>query len=97
MSISQLNGTERLRATMAVAALRSNAASASSPSVTRQADAVSLSGPARSVAAALKTVADASDVREDRVAALKAAIANGSYAVNSRQLAGAMAKSSLTS
>src|SRR5712691_9529319 len=55
--------------------------------VARQPDAVSISDAARSVASAQKSVASTPDVREDRVATLKAAVANGSYSVNSRTLA----------
>ena len=95
MSISQLNAQERLRATKAAEVLRTNAARptpATTSSVTRQPDAVSLSESARRMAAALKTVGSADGVREDRVAAIKAALANGTYAVDSRQLAAAMSK-----
>jgi negative regulator of flagellin synthesis FlgM len=95
MSISQLNGQERLRATKAAEVLRTNAvrpAPTAPSSVTRQPDAVSLSESARRMAAALKTVDSADGVREDRVAAIKAALANGTYAVDSRQLAAAMSK-----
>jgi negative regulator of flagellin synthesis FlgM len=95
-SISQLNAQERLRATKAAEVLRTNAVRQPSvpaaPSVTRQPDAVSLSESARSMATALKTVGSAEGVREDRVAAIKAALANGTYAVDSRQLAAAMSK-----
>jgi negative regulator of flagellin synthesis FlgM len=90
MSISQLSGQERLRATQAIAALRSNAVGATgstAPGVARQPDAVSISDAARSLAAAQKTVSSATDVREDRVAALRSAIADGSYKVDSRSLA----------
>jgi negative regulator of flagellin synthesis FlgM len=89
MSISQLSGQERLRATQAIAALRGNAVGATptTTGVARQPDAVSISDAARSLATAQKSVASAPDVREDRVAALKAAIANGSYSVDSRSLA----------
>ena len=57
------------------------------PAAPRQPDAVSLSDTARSLSAARKAVADAPDVREDRVSALKAAIADGTYSVDSRNLA----------
>jgi negative regulator of flagellin synthesis FlgM len=89
MSISQLSGQERLRAAQAIAALRGNAVGAtpSTTGIARQPDAVSISDAARSLAAAQKTVSSAIDVREDRVATLKAAIANGTYAVDSRTLA----------
>jgi negative regulator of flagellin synthesis FlgM len=89
MSISQLSGQERLRATQAIAALRSNAvgATGTTPGVTRQPDAVSISDAARSLAAAQKAVSSATDVREDRIAALRSAIADGSYKVDSRGLA----------
>jgi negative regulator of flagellin synthesis FlgM len=94
MSISPLSGQERLRASAAAAALRANAAgSAASPAAApRQPDSVSISDKARSLGAAHKTVADAPDVREDRVSALKAAIADGTYAVDSRTLAAKLLK-----
>ena len=90
MSISKLNGQDRLRAAAALEALRSSAArptAPSTPGATRQPDAVSLSDSARSLASALKSVGSADDVREDRVAAIKAALANGTYTIDSRQLA----------
>jgi flagellar biosynthesis anti-sigma factor FlgM len=80
MSISQLNGQERLRATMATAALRSNAAAAAgltAPAATRQPDAVSISDAGRALAAG-------------RVGAIKAAIADGTYSVDSKTLARSM-------
>jgi negative regulator of flagellin synthesis FlgM len=87
-TISQLNGQERLRAATAAAALRKNAAASGvSAPATRQPDAVTISDKARSMVAANKAVSDAPDVREDRVSALKAAIAAGTYSVDSRQLA----------
>jgi negative regulator of flagellin synthesis FlgM len=87
-TISQLNGQERIRAAQAAAALRSNAtAGVSTPAAARQPDMVTLSDTARSMVAANKAVQDAPDVREDRVAALKAAIAAGTYSVDSRRLA----------
>jgi negative regulator of flagellin synthesis FlgM len=89
MSISPLGGQDRLRASTAAAAVRANAATnATGPAApARQPDAVSISDKARSLSAAHKAVADAPDVREDRVSALKAAIADGTYSVNSRNLA----------
>ena len=96
MSISQVNASQSLRAAAAIAAPRSNAAPSAPASAVggpaRQADAVSLSDSARALASARKSIADAAGVREDRVAALKAAIADGSYAVDSRQLARSMVK-----
>jgi negative regulator of flagellin synthesis FlgM len=95
MSISQLNAQQSLRASMAIAAMRSNTAAAKTAptsGATRQPDAVSLSDTARALSAATKSVGDTADVREDRVSAIKAAIANGTYSVNSRQLARSMVK-----
>jgi negative regulator of flagellin synthesis FlgM len=94
--ISPLSGQERLRAAAAAAALRANSTSgiASQAAVTRQPDAVSISDKARSLSAAHKAVADAPEVREDRVNALKAALAAGTYSVNSRTLATKLLKSS---
>ncbi|HET6316361.1 MAG TPA: flagellar biosynthesis anti-sigma factor FlgM [Chloroflexota bacterium] len=92
MSISQISGNDRLRAAMAAQALRTTGAYAPTAAPTRQPDSVSLSDSARALSAAHKTVAAAPAVREDRVAALKAAIADGSYTIDSRQLARAMAQ-----
>jgi negative regulator of flagellin synthesis FlgM len=88
-TISQLNGQERLQAAMAAAALRRNAApgGTSMAAAVRQPDAVTISDNARSIAAATKAVSDAPEVREDRVNALKASIAAGTYSVDSRRLA----------
>jgi negative regulator of flagellin synthesis FlgM len=85
-TISQLNGQERLHAAMAATALRKNAAM-TTPAATRQPDAVTISDNARSIAAATKAVTDAPDVRQDRVSELKAAIAAGTYSIDSRRLA----------
>ena len=97
MSISQVSAQPNLQATMAFAALRRNSAAAaatSSPSTTRQADGVNLSETARALSAASRSVSAAGDVREERVAAIKAAIANGTYSVNSKNLARSMVKKS---
>ena len=94
MSISPLNGQEKLRAAWAAAAIRANAASTPPPSSSapRQADIVSISEAARSLANARNVVKAAPDIREDRVAELKAAVANGTYTVDSRQLARSLIK-----
>lgn len=94
MSISQLSGTDRLRA---VEALRVNAVQPTASvevarTAGRQPDMVSLSESARQLAAARQTVEAAPAVREDRVAAIKAALADGTYSVDSRRLAQAMRK-----
>jgi negative regulator of flagellin synthesis FlgM len=87
-TISQLNGQERLNAAMAAAALRKNASvSGMSTPAVRQPDAVTISDNARSIAAATRAVGDAPAVREDRVSELKAAIAAGTYSIDSRRLA----------
>ena len=88
-TISQLNGQERLNAAMAAAALRKNAAASAmtSAATVRQPDVVTISESARSIAAATRAVSEAPEVREDRVSALKAAIAAGTYSVDSRRLA----------
>ena len=85
-TISQLNGQERLNAATAAAALRKNAG-ISTPAAARQPDAVTISDQARSMVAAHQAVSAAPDVREDRVSTLKAAIAAGTYSVDSRRLA----------
>jgi len=92
MPISPLNAQERLRAAQAASALRSNSTRSTSASPVRAPDSVSLSESARALMGAQQTVDQAPDVREDRVAALKAAIADGTYSVDSRQLAQAMFK-----
>ena len=97
MSISQVSAQQSLRATMAVAALRNNSSAsnvAGTSTTTRQADAINLSETARSLSAAKTSVANAPEVREDRVAALKAAIASGTYSVSSRDLAQSLIKRS---
>jgi negative regulator of flagellin synthesis FlgM len=94
MSISSINAqSTQLRA---IAALRNSAVTNSSCAATaaRQADAVVLSDTAKALSSATNTVNAASDVREDRVAAIKAALANGTYKVDSRQLAQAMVRAS---
>lgn len=50
-------------------------------------DAVSLSNRGRLVAEAAHAVASSRDVRTEKVAALKAAIANGTYSSNAREIA----------
>ena len=50
-------------------------------------DAISLSNRGRLVAEAAQAVAAARDVRAEKVAAIKAAIANGSYSSNAREIA----------
>ncbi len=84
---------------MATAAVRRNAAT-SAPASTRTpvkppADSVSLSDSARALSSASKSVSGSNEVREDRVAALKAAIANGTYSVSSRALAQKMVDTAL--
>ena len=88
-TISKLNGQGRLPAALAAAALRKNAAVSgiTTPAAARRPDAVTISAGARSISAATQAVSDAPDVREDRVSALKAAIAAGTYSVDSRRLA----------
>jgi negative regulator of flagellin synthesis FlgM len=74
----------------AMDALRQNAAAAAAQSPARQPDSVSLSDSALSLSRASKAVSHTSDVRQDRVAALKASIASGTYSVDSRSLAKSM-------
>ncbi len=50
-------------------------------------DAVSLSNRGRLVAEAAQAVAASRDVRTEKVATLKAAIANGTYSSNAREIA----------
>jgi negative regulator of flagellin synthesis FlgM len=89
-TISHLNEQVRLRAARAAAALRSSAAAAGvtmPAAVERKPDALTLSDQARSIVTATKLVIDAPDVRDDRVTALKKAIAAGTYSIDSRRLA----------
>jgi negative regulator of flagellin synthesis FlgM len=88
MSISPINSQSMT--VRALAALRANAAPVSAQSATRQPDSISLSDSARAMSTALSAVSDAADVREDRVSALKQAIANGTYSIDSRSLANDM-------
>lgn len=50
-------------------------------------DVLNLSNRGRIVAEAARAVSQSSDVRAERVAALKAAIANGTYSSNAREIA----------
>jgi flagellar biosynthesis anti-sigma factor FlgM len=95
MPISPLTGQDRLRNAQAVAALRQTATQGTT-GPTRQPDSVSLSESARSAAAALKRVASTPEpVREDRVQAIRAALANRTYATDSRQLAATIGRALL--
>jgi negative regulator of flagellin synthesis FlgM len=87
MSISPLNGQDQLRAARAITAIRASSPGASPSPAVRQSDSVELSDAARSLASARSAATQAPDVRAERVAELRAAIANGTYAVDSRQLA----------
>jgi negative regulator of flagellin synthesis FlgM len=95
MSINPLSPQERLRATQALAALRAAKAAPApaSDATVRQPDDVKISDAARALAAGRDNVDASSIEREDRLAAIKAAIANGSYNVSSRDLARSMLKS----
>ena len=92
MPISPLNGQDQLRAARASAAIRGTSPSAMPSAAVRQADSLELSDAARALASAHKAVANTEEVRADRVAGIKAAIANGTYSVDSRQLARSMVK-----
>jgi negative regulator of flagellin synthesis FlgM len=94
-SISQLSGPERLRATAAASALRQSTLKvASAPTVSRQPDGVSISAAGRSLSTARSAVTTAPETRTDKINSLKAAIANGSYSVESRRIATAMVRAS---
>ena len=92
MPISPLSGQDPLRAARAIAAMRAASPSAVPSTAARQSDSVELSDAARALAAANKAVANASDMRADRVDEIKAAIADGTYSVDSRQLARSMVR-----
>jgi negative regulator of flagellin synthesis FlgM len=87
MSISPLNGQDQLRAARALTAIRAASPSAIPSAAVRQSDSVEISDAARSLASARSAATRSPDVRAGRVAELKAAIANGTYTVDSRQLA----------
>jgi flagellar biosynthesis anti-sigma factor FlgM len=96
MSISQINAQNtQLRA---IAALRKNAATtqaANVPAAAPQSDSVELSDAARALTSANQAVANAPDIRADRVAAIKTSLANGTYSVDSSTLAKAMLRTGL--
>jgi negative regulator of flagellin synthesis FlgM len=64
-----------------------NRGGAQSAGAARRQDVVSLSDRGRVVAIAARAVGDSRDVRAAKVAALKAAIAGGSYRSNAREIA----------
>jgi flagellar biosynthesis anti-sigma factor FlgM len=91
MSITHLTAQERIHSTPSIASARGSAAySASAATPARRPDEVTISSEARAIAAANTAVASAAEIRADRVDAIRAAIANGSYAIDSRALARAM-------
>ena len=96
MSINPLSPQERLRATQALEALRARTAQspapASTPSV-RKPDDVNISEEARAFAAGREDGDALSVDREDRISAIKAALANGTYNVSSGDLARSILKS----
>jgi negative regulator of flagellin synthesis FlgM len=94
-AISHLNGQHHVPAATAVAALRAQAVGSPATAATsvRQPDEVSISQAARAMAGARQAVDAASDVREDRVNSIKAAIAAGTYSIDSRSLASSLLKS----
>ena len=92
MSISPLNGSDQLRAARAIAAMRGTSPTTLPSAAVRQSDSVEISDAARSLATSRKAVADAPEIRADRVAELKAAVADGTYSVDSRALARSLIK-----
>jgi negative regulator of flagellin synthesis FlgM len=91
MSITQLSAQERLRSTTAIGNVRGNAAyAAAAAPPTRRPDEVSISSEAKAIATANTAVASAPEIRADRVEAIRAAIADGTYTIDSRALARAM-------
>jgi negative regulator of flagellin synthesis FlgM len=95
MSVSKISAEARSRAEAALRAKDTPAAPAAQAgrkAAARQADQVTISEAARALSAARKAVAETPDVREQRVSSLKAAIADGSYSVDSHLLAGDIVK-----
>ncbi len=96
MSVSTLAPQDRLRPPPAAAASRAKAVGGPSclPAAARDSDSLTNSDAVRSLGAAHAAVANTPDVREDRVSALQAAIADGSHAVDSGCLAAKLLESS---
>jgi negative regulator of flagellin synthesis FlgM len=91
MAISPVNAQPSVSLARAVAAHR-RAAQAAPPTSARQGDSITLSETARTLSAATASASAASDDRADKIAAIKAAIAKGTYSVDSRQVAQAMVR-----
>jgi len=81
--------------TTAVAARRSDHGGHAAPG--RRADRVQFSNTAMEMSRALQAVTDAPDVREDRIAALRAAIEGGTYQIDPDGIAQGMAAEGLLS
>ena len=90
-------GTSRTQAGSATAASesssRSNRGASGVDQLAGPQDKVSVSGRSRVVAEATAAVNNARDVRSEKVAALKASIANGTYSADPMQLASRMLSS----
>jgi negative regulator of flagellin synthesis FlgM len=83
-SISPLNGAQRIGAIQRLAA----ASGPSKPAANRApADSITISDAARELVTARRRVAEAPELRAQRVAALKLAVGNGTYQVDSLRLA----------
>jgi negative regulator of flagellin synthesis FlgM len=90
MSISPLTGPERLRAAQANAQRTKSAAAPPASTPAREPDSIALSESALALRAAQSSVGTSDGVRLDRVAAVRAALAAGTYTIDSQQLARAI-------
>lgn len=92
MTITSITGQERYRSTMALAARRNNQATAGHAApAAQQADSITISPEARAAAEVAATPGDPIS-RDERISALKAAIASGTYSVDSKTLATTLVK-----
>lgn len=79
--------TSRLGQGLPASEVQRGAQRSDAPAETSQRDLASISSRGRFVATAMRSVQDAPDVRADRVAELKAAIADGAYHSNPNSIA----------
>ncbi len=95
-----MTSIDQLRASQAMAALRNQARvdsddkslTNSTPAMSGKMDAVSLSNQGKEIGQMHQQLATEPSFNQDKVAAIRAAIANGSYSVDSERLADNMIK-----